>query len=254
MRKENETKDTHKDAIEAKSDEFEHTEKDNYEGSRIQFFFKETKSGRYFWTILKTLFPFVVVGLLYEIIVLILNATVPVLDSHILPPLHDIIAYAWTAFFPGKESLVTSVGFDIGRSFLRVLIGFGIGTLSGILMGILMGLSKWLHRLFNPIFSLMISIPTLAWVPILLIILGLTPKTIIVTIALSCFFPIVYSTTNGIRSIDKKLIWAAQIMGANRFEIFMDVFLPGSLVSLISGLRLAIGYSWRAVVGAEILV
>jgi len=189
---------------------------------------------------------------LYEIIAVILNATVPILDSKILPPMHDIIVYAWNALFPGADSYAHLVFFDIGWSFLRVLMGFGIGVVSSVITGILMGLSKWLYRFLNPIFSLLISVPTLAWVPILLIIIGLNTKTI--TIALSCFFPVVYSTTNGSRSIDRNLIWSAQIMGANKFEIFIDVLLPGSLISLIIGLRLAIGYSWRAVVGAEILV
>jgi NitT/TauT family transport system permease protein len=221
---------------------------------RTMEFFEDNKYGIYIWGILKVLIPFLILLIMAEILVVILNATVPVLNERILPPPHAIFVYAWQAFFPGIDSPVTTVAIDIGRSLIRVFIGFLAGTAAGILVGFIMGFSKWLYRFLNPLFSLMISIPTLAWVPILIIVSGFQARTIIFTIMLSCFFPIVYSTTNGIRGIDKKLIWAAQIMGASKIEIFFDVLLPGSLVSIISGLRLAIGYSWRAVVGAEILI
>ncbi len=224
----------------------------NGDGSRLLD--KLNDAPKYFLNVGKTLLPFLVIFALLEVLLLILHATIPDLSHNLYPIPHDIIIYTWKAFFPGKDSAATSVFIQISWSFARVLLGFVIGTLGGLIIGILMSLSKWLYRLLNPIFSLSISIPTLAWVPILLIIFGLNARTIIVTIVLSCFFPIVYSTTNGIRSIDKNLIWAARIMGASNLEIFFDVLLPGSLVSVITGLRLAIGYSWRAIVGAEMLV
>lgn len=208
----------------------------------------------YFLSIGKVLLTFASIFVLLEIILVIAHTINPDLSHNLYPTPHELVVFAWQAFFPGKDSIQPSVAIDIGRSFLRVLIGFSIGVVSGILVGIIMGLNKWIYRLLNPIFSLMIAIPTLAWVPIVLTIFGLNSTTIIITVVLSCFFPIVYSTTNGIRSIDKKLIWAAQIMGANKIEIFFDVLLPGALVSIVAGIRLAIGYSWRAIVGAELLI
>lgn len=222
--------------------------------NRLIIFFTENKYGKIMWRSTKTILPFIIIAIIYEVLAVILNASVSSLNSNILPPTHKIISFAFDSLIPGPDSSSKSVMIDILWSLLRVLIGFLSGVLSGILVGIIMGFSQILYRLFNPLFSLMISIPTLAWVPILIILVGLNIRTIIITIALSCFFPIVYSTTSGIRSIDKKLIWAARMMGANNIEIFFDVLLRGSLVSIISGLRLAIGYSWRAVVGAEILV
>ena len=116
-----------------------------------------------------------------------------------------------------------------------------------------MGISKFLHRVFSSILSLFISVPTLAWVPLLLVTLGPGEETVIIAIFLGSFFPIVYNTLNGIRSVDKHHVWASQIMGADKATVFFEVLLPGSLVSIITGLRLAIGYSWRALVGAEML-
>lgn len=139
------------------------------------------------------------------------------------------------------------------ESLLRLVLGYGLGALIGISVGILMGISKLFYRTFSPILSLLISIPTLAWVPLLLVTLGTGDETIVITIFLGGFFPVVYNTMNGIRGIEKQLVWASRIMGANKITVFFDVFLPGSLVSIITGLRLAIGYSWRALVGAEML-
>jgi len=238
------------DPLEKKGDE----ETDQLEIQQSRLIKVKDLSKKYFVGIGKALLPFVVLFVLLEIAMLIIHAINPDISDNLFPIPHELIVYAWNAFFPGKDSFEPSVALHIGRSFARVAIGFSIGVVAGILIGILMGISKWLYRLLNPLFSLMISIPTLAWVPILLTIFGLNPTTIVITVFLGCFFPIVYSTTNGIRSIDKKLIWAAQIMGASKFEIFFDVLLPGSLVSIIAGLRLAIGYSWRAIVGAEMLV
>ena len=240
------------ESLENSSSQTELIDQEELAESRVENIF--VKNQKYFLNIGKTILPFAVIFILLEVIMLIAHAVKPDLSHNIYPIPHELFAYGWQALFPGKDSASTSVIVDIGRSFLRVLIGFSIGVISGIIIGIVMGLNKWLYRMLNPIFSLMISIPTLAWVPILLTIFGLNATTIIVTVFLGCFFPIVYSTTNGIRSIDKKLIWAAQIMGATKIEIFFDVMLPGALVSIVTGIRLAIGYSWRAIVGAELII
>jgi len=139
------------------------------------------------------------------------------------------------------------------ESFLRLILGYGLGAFLGISVGILMGINKFFYRTLSPILSLLIPVPTLAWVPLLLITLGIGNETVIVAIFLSSFLPVVYSTMNGIRGIEKQLIWASHIMGADKVTVFFDVVLPGALVSIITGLRLAIGYSWRALVGAEML-
>ena len=138
-------------------------------------------------------------------------------------------------------------------SLYRLILGYGLGVLIGISIGILLGMNKVLHRSFSPILSLFISIPTVAWVPLLLLTPLSGDETIVIAVFLGSFFPIVYNTMNGIRGVGKELIWASQIMGAGNTAVFFDVLLPGSLISIITGLRLAIGYSWRALVGAELI-
>lgn len=139
------------------------------------------------------------------------------------------------------------------QSLYRLIAGYFLAVVLGIAAGAAMGMKKWVAEAFSPILSLLISIPTIAWVPVLLITLGLGEETVITAIFLGGFFAITYSTMNGMRMVNKQLINAARIAGGNKISLFFHVMLPGSLFSIIPGLRLAIGYSWRALVGAEML-
>ncbi len=141
----------------------------------------------------------------------------------------------------------------LGRSLLRIGLGFSLAMLVGIPVGLLMGLSRYVNALLGPIFSLLLPLPTLAWVPILLIVFGIGDITIVIAIFLGGFFSIAYNTAGGVRTIGRDLIRAARTMGAGRWTLFSKVLLPGSMTSMLAGLRLAVGYSWRALVGAEML-
>ena len=189
------------------------------------------------------LLPFIFIATLWELIV-DLGILSPSLVSSPIQICHKLYQ-----LITPKPILLNSVY----RSLLRLFLGYGLGALIGISVGILMGISKLVYRAFSPILSLLISVPTVAWVPLLLVTLGTGNETIVIAIFLGAFFPIVYNTMNGIRSIERKLVWASRMMGADRTTLFFDVYLPGSLISIIAGLRLAIGYSWRALVGAEML-
>lgn len=189
------------------------------------------------------LLPFLSIAVLWELIV-----DFGVVSPSLVPSPLQICLKLYRLTTP--KPILLNILFE---SLLRLVLGYGLGASIGISVGILMGISKLFHRAFSPMLSLLISVPTLAWVPLLLVTLGTGDETIVITIFLGGFFPVVYSTMNGIRGIKKQLVWASRIMGANRITVFFDVFLPGALVSIITGLRLAIGYSWRALVGAEML-
>ena len=193
--------------------------------------------------LLSFLFPLALIAGLWELIV-----DLNIVSSSILPSPRMIIQTLWSLLTPEPVLLI-----HLFKSIYRLLIGYALGVLLGISLGMLMGSNQFLYRAFSPINSLLISIPTIAWVPVLLITLGIGDTTIIIAIFLGCFFPVVYNTINGIRGVERQLIWASKIMGANKMTIFLKVLLPGSLASIITGLRLATGYSWRALVGAEML-
>lgn len=141
----------------------------------------------------------------------------------------------------------------VGSSLLRIGAGFGLAMVLGVSVGLLMGMNRYVGFFLRPIFSLLLPLPTLAWVPILLIIFGIGDLTVIIAIFLGGFFSIAYNTASGVRAIDRDLVRAARTMGASPWELFSKVLFPGSMVAVLAGLRLAIGYSWRALVGAEML-
>ncbi len=192
-----------------------------------------------FWFI----FPFLTVIVVWELIV-----DLRMINPNLLPS-PSIIASTFLGLTVPDPIVFT----HIYKSFYRLIIGYSLAMCAGIALGLLMGISRFLNQALFPIVSLLIPLPTLAWVPLLLITLGIGNKTIILAIFLGGFFPMVYNTMTGVKSIKKEMIWASQIMGANKMTVFFKVLLPGSLVYIIAGSRLAIGYSWRALVGAEML-
>lgn len=141
----------------------------------------------------------------------------------------------------------------IARSSARIIAGFVLSLGIGIPVGLFMGLNRYFNLMARPIFSLLLPLPTLAWVPLLLIIFGIGDTTIVIAIFLGGFFSIAYNTATGVRSIPRDLIRAARTMGASGRTVFTRILLPGSMVSVLAGIRLAVGYSWRALVGAEML-
>ncbi len=135
----------------------------------------------------------------------------------------------------------------------RFLLGYLLAMAIGLSAGALLGQSVLLEEMFSPILTLLIAIPTIAWVPVLLITMGLGEETIITAIFLGGFFAITYNTMAGMRTVDRSLINVGRNLGLSRVRQFVEIYLPGSFVAILAGLRLGIGYSWRALVGAEML-
>jgi len=194
-------------------------------------------------TTIRFFFPFLLVGIVWELAVRIGWIT---LAS--LPAPSTLIQRFWNLAF-----VRTIIWRHIGASLLRLITGYGAAVLIGILLGALLSLNSILHNIFEPTLNLLLSVPTIAWVPILLITLGLCDKTVITAIFISAFFPIVYNVMRGIDIIPPSVENAARMMGLQGTNLFINVFLPASMLSIINGLRLALGYAWRALVGAELL-
>ena len=141
----------------------------------------------------------------------------------------------------------------MARSLYRLTVGYLLAATLGIGVGASLAMRRTLRRAFSPLLNLLISVPTIAWVPVLLITMGLGDKTVISAIFLGGFFAIAQNTMRGIEMVNDSQINAARTMGARRLRLLASVLLPGSMVSVITGLRLGIGYSWRALVGGEML-
>lgn len=141
----------------------------------------------------------------------------------------------------------------LAASLFRLAAGYVAGCVAGVVLGLLMGSSQPVYTAVHPVTDLLISVPTICWVPVLLITVGAGNETIIIAVFLGCVFPVAYATLDGVRGVGKRFTWSSRAMGARRADIVFKVLLPGALPSVITGLRLATGYSWRALVGAEML-
>jgi len=139
------------------------------------------------------------------------------------------------------------------KSLSRMLLGYIFAVIFGILISVLVGINKYIRMACNPIISFFMSIPTITWVPILLIITGITEKTIIIAVFLGSFFAIVYNTLDGMNNVDQNLVSVGKLLGYNNFQILYKIIIPASFVQILTGFKLGIAYSWRALVGAEML-
>ncbi|MEA1866814.1 MAG: ABC transporter permease [Thermodesulfobacteriota bacterium] len=139
------------------------------------------------------------------------------------------------------------------RSLARVLIGFVTGSIAGLLIGILMGYKETINKTFHPIFSLLYPIPALGWLPILMLWFGISEMLSIMIIFICSFFPILYNTVTGIKTVDKNLIKVAKTLGASERKILSTVLLPLALTNIFTGLRLEAGMAWRVIIAAEMV-
>jgi sulfonate transport system permease protein len=146
-----------------------------------------------------------------------------------------------------------SLALDFATSAGRVLKGYLWGVGIGLTFGISCGLSKFMERLTGPLVDTIRQIPMMAWIPLIILWFGIgeTSKTII--IAKSVFIPIFLNTLQGIRGVPKEYIEVAEVLELGYFKLLRKVILPSALPSIFTGLRLGAGFSWMAVVAAEML-
>jgi NitT/TauT family transport system permease protein len=135
----------------------------------------------------------------------------------------------------------------------RVLAGLALGAAVGIPLGMLMGRQRLIERALSPLVSVLMPVPSLAWVPVLILWFGLGDVATIALVFYAALFPMIYNTWVGVRSVNPLWLRAALAMGAEEEVLFRKVVLPGSLPFVIAGLRQAFARAWVAVVGGEMI-
>lgn len=142
---------------------------------------------------------------------------------------------------------------NIRVSFERVLRGFVYGGVIAIALGLVVGLWSVARRILDPALAAARTIPSLAWVPLFVLWLGIGEQPKIMLIAIGAFFPIYTNLVSGIEHIDRKLIEAAYAYGYKRHSLAWHVILPATLPSLMTGLRLGLAQAWLFLVAAELI-
>ncbi len=138
-------------------------------------------------------------------------------------------------------------------SLQRVALGYGLAIAVAVPLAVTFASSTLVRNLLEPLLEFIRQIPPLALMPLLMLWLGIGETQKVGIIILSCFFPIFLGVRGGIAQVDRKLIEVGRVCGLGRFEIMRRIVLPSAMPALVVGLRIGLGYSWRALVGAELI-
>lgn len=167
--------------------------------------------------------------------------------SNLLPAPTAVIATIW-------ELLVTGELFNhISITLYRVALGFAIGTGVATVLGALTGYSPLLYQLLDPLLQSLRSIPSLAWVPLFILWMGIYETSKVALIAVGVFFPVYLNLISGLQGVDRKLVEVGKVYRLNPLQLIYRVFLPATLPAYIVGLRSGLGLGWMFVVAAEIM-
>jgi sulfonate transport system permease protein len=146
-----------------------------------------------------------------------------------------------------------TLGTHIAISTQRVLIGFIVGAIIGLVLGAVVGLSKWGSAFLSPSIGAFRAVPSLAWVPLLVLYVGINEDSKVTLIAIGALFPVYTTVAGALRHVDPQLVELGRAYGLGRFELLRQVQFPAVVPSIVSGLRLALAQAWLFLVAAELI-
>ncbi|WP_084497467.1 ABC transporter permease [Nocardia amamiensis] len=142
---------------------------------------------------------------------------------------------------------------NILSSTRRIMVGFGLATVSGVLVGMAIGRSRLVSALVRPVLEVFRPIPAIALVPLAILLFPTGEQGIVFITFFAAFFPVAVSTIHAMHALPKVWEEAARTLGARRWEILFRIALPGALPGIFSGLSVAMGVAWICVISAEMI-
>ena len=142
---------------------------------------------------------------------------------------------------------------DVVISFTRVFKGFFIAFLLAFALGMFRILVPASEKYYEYIVQFFRNVPPLSLIPLLILWCGIGETTKTVIIVLASFFPMYLNIVKGFTGCDKKLLEVGDAFGYSRLEKFRHIVLPYASADILVGMRIGMGYSWRAIIGAEMI-
>ena len=139
----------------------------------------------------------------------------------------------------------------VAKSTGRALSGFALGGSLALLLGLLTGSLRWAETLLDSTLQMVRNVPPLALIPLVILWFGIDEAAKLFLVSLGVFFPIYLNTFHGIRSVDKGLIEMARSYGLSGWQLYAQVILPGSVASILVGVRFSLGLMWVLLIVAE---
>lgn len=175
---------------------------------------------------------------------------------------HLSVRLSHTDVFPSPLAVVRGLG-ELARkgllgtyvrdSLVRVAAGYSLALLFGIPIGIALGWYSSAARAINPVIQFLRPISPLAWIPVAIVLFGVSNSAAIFLIFLASFFPIVVATMNGVRNVPSMYLQAGRNFGLSAPALFSRVIFPAALPRVLTGLRVSLGVAWLVVVAAEMI-
>lgn len=138
-------------------------------------------------------------------------------------------------------------------SVRRVVFGFAIGAVLGMGLGVAMGLSQRVEDYLKPLFLAFAQIPTLGWIPLLMLLVGIEETLKIIIIAKGALVPVTLNTFSGIRNVPTKYLEVGRALRFSRWQTLRLIILPGAVPSIFTGIRYGLTHAWTSLVGVELL-
>ena len=151
-----------------------------------------------------------------------------------LPALSAVLERIWNDLIAGELLLNTAV------TLYRAMAGFLIGAVAGIVLGMAISRNAFANWFFDPIISVGFPMPKIAFLPVVILWLGVYDISKITMVSVEAIFPVVTATIIGIRGVEREILWSARNMGAGERELLWQIALPAALPQIITGLQVAL--------------
>jgi len=166
----------------------------------------------------------------------------------------EVIPSPWSTLLGAKELVADgTLGTYIGISFFRVLVGWSLGSLIAIPVGLAIGKVNVIRIFAEPFLNFVRFIPPIAFITLFLIWFGIGEQSKIALIMYATFFIVVLNTFTGVLAVEEDKLRSARSMGASEWQILLHVIVPATLPYIFTGIRLAMGTSYMAIIGAEMI-
>ena len=141
----------------------------------------------------------------------------------------------------------------VGASLGRVLTGFGIAFALALILGVIAGVRSRTFVYYRVIVEFLRNVPPLSLIPLLILWFGIGETSKIIIIVLASFFPMFLNIKKGLASCDARLLEVGDSLNFSMGKKFIRIMLPNALPDILVGMRIGLGYSWRAIIGAEMI-
>ena len=174
-----------------------------------------------------------------------------------LPGPIQVVQETWILIlypFYDRGGIDKGLFWQILASLQRVAISYTLAAIFGIGLGILIGTSKFMSKALDPLFQLLRTVPPLAWVPISLAALRQNEPAALFVIFITAIWPILINTAVGVKEIPQDYNNVSKVLQLSKKEYFFNILIPAALPYIFTGLRIAIGLAWLAIIAAEIVM